>query len=58
MLQNNTFLDSNFEWIFFDLASENEGKIEQSAHVYQKHNFCKNHRFLQGKSLFFWFGAS
>ena len=33
MLQNNTFLDSNFEWIFYVLASENEGKIEQFAYL-------------------------
>ena len=53
MIQNNTFLDSNFEWIFFVLASENEGKIEQLAHFYRKRNFCENHCFPEGKSLFF-----
>ena len=41
MLQNNTCLDSNFEWIFFVLASENESKIRQFAYLYQKRNFAK-----------------
>ena len=45
MLQNNTFLNSNFEWIFFVLASENEGKIEQFSHLDLKRPFCKNHCF-------------
>ena len=58
MLQNNTFLDSNFERIFFVLASENDGKIEQVVHFYRKHRFCKNHCFPYEKSLFFWLGAS
>ena len=58
MLQNNTFLDSNFERIFYVLASENEGKIEQLAYFIENTNFAKIIVFLQGKSLFFWFGAS
>ena len=53
MLQNNTFLDSNFGRIFYVLASENEGKIEQFAHFYRKHNFCKNHHFPLGKITIF-----
>ena len=56
MLKNNTFLDSIFEWIFF-LASEKNGKIEQCSYFYRKHQFCKNHCFLEGKLLIFWFGA-
>ena len=50
---NNTFLNSIFEWIFFVLASENEGKIEQLAHFYRKRNFCKNHCFPWGKIIIF-----
>ena len=53
MLQNNTFLDSNFEWIFFVLASKNESKIEQFAYVYRKHKFCKNHCFPQEEITIF-----
>ena len=53
MIQNNTFLDSNFEWIFFVLASENEGKIEQFSHLDLKRPFCKNHCFPQGKIAIF-----
>ena len=53
MLQNNTFLDSNFEWIFFVLASENEGKIEQFAYFYRKRKFCKNHCFPLRKITIF-----
>ena len=52
------FLDSNFAWILFVLASENEGNIEHFSYLYQKHKFCKNNCFLEGKLLFFWFGAS
>ena len=53
MLKNNTFLDSNFERIFFVLASENESKIEQFAHFHRKHKFCKNHCFPLGKIIIF-----
>ena len=45
MLQNNTFLDANFEQIFYVWASENESKIEQFAYFYRKHKICKNHCF-------------
>ena len=41
MLQNNTFWDSNFEWIFFVLASENEGKIKQFAYLIENTIFAK-----------------
>ena len=58
MLKNNTFLDSIFEWIFFVLASENEGKIEQFSYFYRKRQFFKNNCFLERKLLFFQFGAS
>ena len=47
-----TFLDSNFERIFFVLASENQGKIEQSVHFYRKRNFCENHCFPEGNHYF------
>ena len=54
MLQNNTFLDSNFERMdFFFLASDNESKIEQFAYFYRKHKFCKIHCFLLGKIIIF-----
>ena len=52
MLQNNTFLDSNFEWIFFVLAFENESKIEQFAYFYRKHKFCKIIGFLKESHYF------
>ena len=52
MLQNNTFLDSNFERIFYVLASENEGKIEQFAYFYRKHKFCKIIVFLKENHYF------
>ena len=50
-------LDSIFEWIFFALASENEGKIEQFLYFSSKRSFCKNHVFPKGKLIFFWLGA-
>ena len=49
MLQKNTFLDWNFERIFYVLASENEGKIEQFAYFYRKHKFFRNF------AIFWWF---
>ena len=52
MLENNTFLDSIFEWIFFVLASENESKIEQFSHLDLKRPFCKNHCFRKENCYF------
>ena len=53
MLPNNTFWDANFEWIFFVLASENQGKIEQFAYFYRKQTFCNNHCFSLGEITIF-----
>ena len=53
MLQNNTYLDSNFERIFYVLAFESEGKIEQFAYFYRKRAFCKNHCFPLRKITIF-----
>ena len=54
MHKNNTFLDSNVEWIFFVLASENEGKIEQFLYLDRKHNFfAKIIVFPKGKITIF-----
>ena len=41
MLKNNTFLDSIFEWIFFVLASENEGKISNFHTLIENAHFAK-----------------
>ena len=48
----------NFNGIFSALASENEAKIQCISHLYRKRRFCKNTCFIEGKLLFFWFGAS
>ena len=55
MLQNNTFLDSNFERIFYVLASENEGKIEQFAYFYRlsKTQILQKSLFSLGKITLF-----
>ena len=53
MVQNTTFLDSNFERIFYVLASENKGKIEQFAYFYHKRKFFKNHCFPLRKITIF-----
>ena len=58
MLQNNAFLSSNFERIFFVLASENDGKIEKFEYFYRKHRFCKIIAFPRENHYFSWLGAS
>ena len=52
MLQNNTLLDSNFEWIFSVLASKNESKIEQLRIFIENTNFAKIIVFLKGNRYF------
>ena len=41
MLQNNMFLDSNFDWIFFVLTSKNEGKMSNFRTLIENANFAK-----------------
>ena len=53
MLQNNTFLDSIFEWIFFVLASENEGKMSNFRILNENAHFAKIIVFRRRKIAIF-----